>query len=248
MTILNDTRLDDLKKEAGKLGRALGKSAGNRDELGIKVALGVRDGFVDLSPKSKDVEDLYKEFSEYVKSSKDEFGVNKDVGEILKDNSFGAQVSKLKSIAKLGMHPAVGDKCDEFLQGVRKIHAEEGVKGSTYESMIKVARAQAKSENELDDTIIRSILTPGEKEQKDKLDRVKALVKKLKSELEGNPEKGIEGIEELQPVYDVAAAVETALAFRAQEEAYLAAKAAREATHADGTPVSADILQLEVVA
>lgn len=162
----NDTRFEDLIKQAGKLGTLSVVSATAKPNLAIDLVRGIADGVLDTDDK------IDQHFDAYLASRSKATAKNTLTQGLKEDNenSIKANRSKQRQLAEAAKLPAVDFV--EVLQQVTDVRAEL-IAGETkvkpaYDAMVDVARAQLKQPLEqLDVETIGKLVAKAEAKEKD---------------------------------------------------------------------------------
>jgi hypothetical protein len=187
MSIPNDTRFTDLLQRADQLGQAEGQGKKSRAELAIEICIGAAQGIIGAGRKDKEVDAVYTAF---LKGNASARGSDQD-----QQASFKVQVSKLKQFAVLGNrfvgHQDDGDTAALYMADAREVSNDTPeAKGSTFDRMLSIARAQIADETHLfDRDEMQAALMPEEKEEATPIERLGKLIKaaeKLQKGTEGN--------------------------------------------------------------
>lgn len=156
------------------------------------------------------------------------------------ESSYKVQVAKVNTFVKCGSLPGI-DAVDVFNRAsdiIKEMLAGEdsGIKGSAYDNMVNVGRAQLKQpDSELSDDEIRSLLIPEESEKSffDKMVEVHKRLSKLHDEAPSTGSK--------MAVEDALADVEASINEAGGDAKALLAKKAKKAKGKGGAPVNTTI-------
>jgi hypothetical protein len=177
----NDTRRADLEKNLNEFGKAYGKGQNSRPAA-AQAALEASVAGVATPNDAKELWTLFQRACAKVKSI-----------EYKEEGSFAVQVSKFKQFLVMGQLSV--DTIDVMNRATEMIielamdeETRKGLKGSAYDNMVKIARAQIKAgEQELTDDEIRAELLP-DAPVKDEAKILKGVAKTLSKLLEGDKE------------------------------------------------------------
>ncbi len=177
----NDTRRADLEKNLNEFGKAYGKGQNSRPAA-AQAALEASVAGIATPNDAKELWTLFQRACAKVKSI-----------EYKEEGSFAVQVSKFKQFLVMGQLPI--DSIDVMNRATEMIvelamdeDTRKALKGSAYDNMVKIARAQIKAgEQELTDDEIRAELMP-EAPVKDEAKILKGVAKTLSKLLEGDKE------------------------------------------------------------
>jgi hypothetical protein len=177
----NDTRRADLEKNLNEFGKAYGKGQNSRP-CAAQAALEASVAGVATPNDAKELWTLFQKACAKVKSI-----------EYKEEGSFAVQVSKFKQFLVMGQLSV--DTVDVMNRATEMIvelamdeETRKGLKGSAYDNMVKIARAQIKAgEQELTDDEIRAELLP-DAPVKDEAKILKGVAKTLSKLLEGDKE------------------------------------------------------------
>lgn len=174
MTILNDTRKADLLTRAADYGNREGRGLNAKPDFALDVTRQAADGAIGTA----DAAAIWGAFRE---ASTRTQGHEKK--RISSDSADGVRTSELKRFIMVGAR-ADFDGAALAVKAVGIINAVE-TKGSTYENLVKVMRAQIdKTEGELTDDEIREALAPKAKDT-DEQQELEKLVKAMTKLKEG---------------------------------------------------------------
>lgn len=163
----------EFEKHAREFGKQYGKGMNSRPAMAMEAVQAAQQ-LADVGPD--DAESIYTIFQQAAARAK---GI-----EYKAESSFKVQVSKLRQFLSVGALPNVdGVAVLELAQDCIREYAssqENPLKGSAYDNMVNVARAQlAQPDEPLSETQIRGILTPDVEEKTD-LDRIIAIYKAVR--------------------------------------------------------------------
>jgi len=185
-----DTALKTLLANAGKLGEAEGKGINARPALAIAVAEASHDGTI--APDSDDLKVIWQRFVAGKTNGSTTATTTNTDGATASDD---VQISKLRSFAKAAhvtRTPAMGgvNFADVLKRALPLVNTAAGAKGSTYDRLIQVARAQVGTKDNpptraLTDNDILAAVSPKDKDEKDELATLKAIVQSMDKLING---------------------------------------------------------------
>lgn len=180
---LNDTRKDDLLTLAGTLGNKEGNGLNAKPDL----ARAVLDASIAGVIGTDNATEIWMKYSNSMRKTVGEEHTRKTT-----DKGDKVRISELKRFIFVGAMPAV-NPADVFERAITLINENE-VKGSTYENLVKVMRAQAEvPETGLTDPEIMEVLFPAsaEKDEKTRLEAILKQMKRTHDGTKGDADKGV---------------------------------------------------------
>lgn len=173
---VNDTRLNDLMKEVRQFGRDSGEGGDALPKLAIAVVRAANDGVI-TTDKDKDGKD---DAARIVETYSSEAG-KKAIHERTK-NGLKALNSKVRQLVIMGQMTtcdpvAVLDKAVEIRRGL--LDNEAAKPKAAFAAYVDVARAQQALDRDMSDDEITVAITKPEAPDKDVIDYLKAIEKKL---------------------------------------------------------------------
>jgi len=177
MTIRNDTRLEDFLKRVKDYGKAEGDGLNAKPSYALDVVQMAHEGVVG-DDHAEGIWDKFKEASSKTK------GVEKLKTSTAKTDKV--RVSETRQLIAVGSIAAF-DPSDVMNRAVAIIQANNDVRGSTYQNLVVVARAQIKQRaSALSDDDITKAITPVSPEAKDEQEQLTAHIKRLKRMHDGD--------------------------------------------------------------
>lgn len=183
MTILNDTRLQDFLGRVVEYGKQEGKGSNAKPAYAVDVIKMSHEGVI--GPDH--AENVWKAYSEACTKTK-----GHERARVSTNKTDKVRISETRKLAAFGgiawPKEIVETPVDVMNRAIPIINGYADLKGSTYNAMVTVARAQLEARNvPLTDEEIKDAITPDDPEVQDEKGLLAALVKRMKKIQEGDP-------------------------------------------------------------
>lgn len=169
----NSLTLEQFEKEVTALGAAFGQGQNSRPSMAVRA--------VEASAK---VTAIGPDLAEILWTKFQTAAAKKKGLEYKQEGSFKQQVSKFRQFLAMGSLPSIDsiDVMDRTVDMIRSLssQADSPLKGSAYDQMVNVARAQLSSpEKALTDNQIKEVLIPEDPETKSDIEKLVDTYKKV---------------------------------------------------------------------
>ncbi len=177
MSILNDTRLQDLMARVSELGKAEGKGVNAKPAYALDVIAAAHDGVIG----NDHAEGVWGAFQTAVGKTKGDEKLR-----LSDPKTTKVRVSECRKLIAMGSIAAF-DPSEVAQRAIKVINEYAGTKGSTYQNLVVVARKQIeKRAAALNDEEILAAITPQAAEEKEEKELLGALVKRMKKMHDGD--------------------------------------------------------------